>query len=408
MKLMQLEELIERKISGEWGKNPTGENDVKVIRTTNFTNEGILDIKDVVYRCIDKKKINSKRLFPGDIIIEKSGGSPKQPVGRVVYFDIDTNSEEVYLCNNFTAILRPDREKVMNKYLFYYLFYQYKVGMVLKYQNKTTGIINLKLDNYVKSLVLKLPPRKEQQKIIRCLDIVRKLIECRKQQITALTSLKQGLFLDMFGDLVKNRNGFKKIPLIDLCEQVLGGGTPSKKHPEYYNGDIPWVTPKDMKTQIIMDSIDHINQEGITNSSAKLIPNNSLLMVIRSGILKKKLPVSINKRDVTINQDMKAFILNEELTTPEYMLYFFINYQRVLLSQVRSVTADNLEFRQLKKLEVPIPSLEKQKKFTEKYYIVMKQIGILKQQLMQQELLFNSLTHKAFKGELFTDVPVST
>ncbi|MCL9970919.1 restriction endonuclease subunit S, partial [Anoxybacillus kestanbolensis] len=143
-------DLLENVVSGEWGQEPTGSNDVKVIRTTNFSNNGRLDLnKEIVFRNIEEQKVIEKKLNYGDIIIEKSGGSPEQPVGRVVYFDI---KNDIYLCNNFTSILRPDSNKVINKYLFYYLFYKYKTKAVLKYQNKTTGIINLKLDNYLKSL----------------------------------------------------------------------------------------------------------------------------------------------------------------------------------------------------------------------------------------------------------------
>ncbi len=112
----------------------------------------------------------------------------------------------------------------------------------------------------------------------------------------------------MFGDPVSNPIGWEKATLDDVCDKIYGGGTPSKAIPEYYIGDIPWVTPKDMKSEYIGNSLVHINEEAINNSSAKLIPTESVLMVIRSGILKHTLPVAINTRNVTVNQDMKAFI----------------------------------------------------------------------------------------------------
>ena len=81
----------------------------------------------------------------------------------------------------------------------------------------------------------------------------------------------------------------KSQQLVNICDDIKGGGTPSKSNPEYYNGDIPWVTPEDMKTIFITDSIDHINEDAIKNSSTKLIPKDSLLMVISSGISQKTL-----------------------------------------------------------------------------------------------------------------------
>lgn len=137
--IRKLEELITDKISGEWGNEGTPETGVKVIRTTNFTNEGVINFDNIVYREIDPKKVTSKRLQTGDIIIEKSGGSPTQPVGRVVFFDIKT--DKPFLCNNFTSVLRPNKKLVHPKYLFYRLFEGHKEGRTLKYQNKTTGII---------------------------------------------------------------------------------------------------------------------------------------------------------------------------------------------------------------------------------------------------------------------------
>jgi len=142
-----IQDLISAKISGEWGIDPVSDNFVKVLRTTNFSNEGRLNLSSVVEREIDEVKVQKKKLQYGDIIIEKSGGSPNQPVGRVVFFDIDDGN--TYLCNNFTSILRPC-DKVFPRYLFYCLFALHLRKKTLAYQNKTTGIINLQECKYQK------------------------------------------------------------------------------------------------------------------------------------------------------------------------------------------------------------------------------------------------------------------
>ena len=79
----------------------------------------------------------------------------------------------------------------------------------------------------------------------------------------------------------------------------MGGGTPSKGNSAYWSGNIPWVTPKDMKRPLIEDAIDHVSQEGIDNSSAKLIPTESLLMVVRGMILIHSFPIAISKRELS-------------------------------------------------------------------------------------------------------------
>ena len=128
-------------LSGEWGIDDEEGIGISVLRTTNFTNDGIIDYSNVITRTITKKNIADKFLRKGDIIIEKSGGSDNQPVGRVVYFD---NDENKYLFNNFTGLLRvKDTTKWLPKYIFYSLFANYQSGGTRRYENKTTGLHNL-------------------------------------------------------------------------------------------------------------------------------------------------------------------------------------------------------------------------------------------------------------------------
>lgn len=92
---------------------------------------------------------------------------------------------------------------------------------------------------------------------------------------------------------------------------ILGGGTPSKANDGYWKGDIPWISPKDMKVDYISDAADKITQEALEGSAASLIPKSSLLIVVRGMILAHSFPAAITLRDVAINQDMKAISLGE-------------------------------------------------------------------------------------------------
>ena len=91
------------------------------------------------------------------------------------------------------------------------------------------------------------------------------------------------------------------------------GGTPSKQNSDYWDGDIPWVSPKDFKSFYLNDSEDKITIKGLKNSSTKLVRANSILMVVRSGILIHTLPICINTIPVTINQDIKALQITDEV-----------------------------------------------------------------------------------------------
>ncbi|MBI3917746.1 MAG: restriction endonuclease subunit S [Betaproteobacteria bacterium] len=94
----------------------------------------------------------------------------------------------------------------------------------------------------------------------------------------------------------------------NLIGQTLGGGTPSKADPGFWTGPIPWVSPKDMKVDLIKDAQDHISEQAVERSAAKLIPAGSLLMVVRGMILAHSFPTAISAVPVTINQDMKAIV----------------------------------------------------------------------------------------------------
>ena len=135
-----LEELCEFK-NGLWkGKKPPYVN-VGVIRNTNFTSEGYLDDSDIAYHDVEAKQFEMRRLIPGDIILEKSGGGPKQAVGRVIIFD---KEEGDFSFSNFTSYIRiKDCKRLDPYYLHKVLYYYYASGATETMQKRSTGIRNL-------------------------------------------------------------------------------------------------------------------------------------------------------------------------------------------------------------------------------------------------------------------------
>lgn len=203
-----------------------------------------------------------------------------------------------------------------------------------------------------------------QRDIKNRLNLLSSIINNNKKKLLLLEDIIKSRFVELFGDPVLNEKGWDLTSLESVCQSIYGGGTPSKKIKEYYMGTIPWVTSKDMKSDIIVDSIEHITQVAIDNSSTKIIPPESVLIVIRSGILKHTLPVCINKSRVTINQDLKALVLDERCKAI-YLQYLLKALEKDILSGVRAVTADNIEFNSLKKRKIPIPPINIQIKFSQ-------------------------------------------
>jgi hypothetical protein len=145
-----------------------------------------------------------------------------------------------------------------------------------------------------------------------------------------------------------------------------GGGTPSKDNLNYWNGDIPWVSPKDMKAESIADTEDHITEEAVADSSTRVIQPGAVLIVVRSGILRHSLPVAINTRPVALNQDMKALVPGRFLEA-SYLKYFIAGHQSALLVQWRKegATVESIEHELLVYTSCPIPSPLEQKAITD-------------------------------------------
>lgn len=155
-----LSECIGTTFPGEWGEDDFDGTGVNVIRTTNFTNSGKLDLTNVVTRKIGQAKIDKKHLIPGDIILEKSGGTADNPVGRVVYFE----ATGTFLFNNFTQLLRC-KNGVNSLFVFYslYNYYHTHKSEIRSMGNKTTGIQNLKMNKYWDIPIADAPSEQQEQ-----------------------------------------------------------------------------------------------------------------------------------------------------------------------------------------------------------------------------------------------------
>ena len=218
--MAKLIDITGKVLSGEWGTDDETGNGIPVLRTTNFTNEGVVNYDSVVTRRITKKNIEEKYLRPGDIILEKSGGSDKQPVGRVIYYD---GPEKTYLFNNFTGLLRvKDSNRWFPRYVFYSLFANYRKGGTREYENKTTGLHNLKVDAYVSRYEVTDAAFDQQKEICERLDIITKVMRLRTQELQKLDELIKARFVELFGDPVSNPKGWEKKALSDEAEIKIG------------------------------------------------------------------------------------------------------------------------------------------------------------------------------------------
>lgn len=172
-----------------------------------------------------------------------------------------------------------------------------------------------------------------------------------------------------------------RVPLGKIGEW-LGGGTPSKARPDLWKGNIPWVSPKDMKSQYISGAKEHISNEAIKVSSVRIIPSGSLIMVVRGMILARSFPVALTTREVTINQDMKA-IQPFEAETKDFMLVALRAFEPQILAAIEHSTHGTckLETKFLHNLTFPIPPLAEQRRIVAKVDQLMALVDQLEMQL---------------------------
>jgi type I restriction enzyme S subunit len=147
-----------------------------------------------------------------------------------------------------------------------------------------------------------------------------------------------------------------------------GGGTPSKANPAFWvGGNIPWVSPKDMKRAFIDSAEDQITNAALVESATQLIPEQSVLLVTRSGILRRSLPVAVNTREVAINQDLKALTPFDSID-PTFISLQLQNWGDEILAKCAKsgTTVDSIDFDKLKAFIVVVPPHSEQRRIVAK------------------------------------------
>ena len=393
--MAKLIEITGKVLSGEWGTDDESGNGIPVLRTTNFTNEGIVDYSNVVTRTIQKKNIDAKYLRKGDIIIEKSGGSDKQPVGRVIYFD---GPESTYLFNNFTGLLRVKNQAVwLPRYVFYSLFHNYRKGGTRPFESKTTGLHNLKTDDYISRYEVLEAPISEQQSICKQLDYVYDIIKTRQQQLQKLDELVKARFVEMFGDPVTNPMDWPTKPLLEMgyCKNGMN----------FHTGDsgieMHCLGVGDFKDYSVIDGTDYLPTISLNEAPPEesMLQDGDLVFVRSNGnkaLVGRCLLVYPHNTPTTYG----GFCIRYRLTSAEVNIAYLL---RVLKTDSmrkkmagRGANIQNLNQQILAALNIPTPPLELQEWFTAFIEQIDKSKVAVQKSLDEAQLLFDSLMQHYF------------
>ena len=155
---------------------------------------------------------------------------------------------------------------------------------------------------------------------------------------------------------------WKTVKLGDVCD-LVGGGTPSKKNDDYYDGDIPWATVRDMSVDELSLTEHKITELGLKNSSSKVIPENNVVIASRVGLGK----VCILRQDTAINQDLRGVIPKRENEIDKsFLFYWFKGIASKIIGAGRGATVQGVTLPFLNSLPFPLPPLAEQQRIVAK------------------------------------------
>ena len=378
-----------------------GAHKVPFLRTSNvFWDE--INLSHVDEMSISPAELLDKSLKPGDLLVCEGG-----EIGRSAVWD---GRVPVMSFQNHLHRLRPKNDDVEPHFYVYFLQSAFtQLGIFEGAGNKTT-IPNLS-SNRLATLHVPHPSKLEQQVVAQTLAKVREAIALQVCAISTAIELKSAVMSDLFtrglrGEPQKETE-IGSIPeswtprtIIELCE-IWSGGTPRKSVNEYWTGEIPWVSGKDLKRPALDDAIDHVSATGV-EAGSRLAPAGAVLLLVRGMGLAKDLPVAVINRPMAFNQDVKALVSRGEYSGEFLRSAIYAGKERLLSQIVPSAHGTmTLNLDDVETFKIACPSVPDEA--TEIVNILTsldQKIAVLRNKHRVLEELFESLLHKLMTGEI--------
>ena len=356
---MAINSLLDLSIGGVWGSNPgEADQDVWIVRSTNFRGDGRLDPSASVRRSLSARQINSRQLRTDDILLEKSGGGPNQPVGRVARV---SELDDVTVCSNFVQMLRPKPGLVNAAYLWLVLWHRHFMGLTLSYQSQTTGIRNLRTKDYLATPIL-LPPLDEQRRIVDLISTVDEAIDAANKVAETARRARKALLSDLLSNERAQREGWREMRLDDIA-QIVGGGTPRTSKPDFWNGDVVWLTPTEVvaaEGTVITDSQRKITRAGLRSSGATLLPPNTVLLTSRATVG----AVAIAGCELATNQGFQSLVANDTIL-PWFLLMWIQHNKGEFTRRASGSTFPEISRSKVRQIPISVPALEEQQQIVD-------------------------------------------
>jgi type I restriction enzyme S subunit len=377
------------------GRKIDGEELVSVpyLRVANVQ-DGYLNLSEIKKVQIRPNEVSRYALQPGDVLLTEGGDFDKLGRGFVWNGELPECIHQ-----NHVFAVRVDQTQLDPHFFAYQVQSPLGKQYFLSVAHRTTNLACINTTK-LKAFPVRIPPMSEQKEIVHILSTVKRAIEVQERIGETTTELKQALMQKLFseglwGEPQKETEigmvpeSWEVVSLSEVC-QILSGGTPSKQNPEFWQGTIPWVSPKDMKRPRLKDAQDHISQEGLDNGS-KLAPAGSVLVVVRGMILAKTVPVALAEVPMAINQDIKAIVPGAKLSS-DFLLYALEAFRENLFKRVgRSGHGTcTLMGHEIAELMIPLPKISTQKEVIEVFSSVDAKLRASTQKQITLTALFKS------------------
>lgn len=375
-------------------------------------------LDDSLLRFIPASRVlgsESSKLRRGDVVFADTS-EDVEGIGNAALIDTDGDVYAGY----HTVTCRPDQKSLSGRYLAYlartdaWRYQLRNLAMGVKVFSITQAILR-------NSEVL-LPPRDEQERIADFLDENCAKIDAASElickQIASLELYRRSIIheavtkglnssapmkpsgVEWIGGIPSNWS----VNRLRYLASFESGATPSKDNLEFWEGTIPWVSSQEVKEDILLDTSLHITAAAISSCSTRILPEGTLVMVVRSGILQHTIPVALLGRPMTINQDIKALRFDGGMQSKYFFYLVKGNNDNLLKELIKDKsTVDNISFEYLLSLHVPVPPPDEQQSiinYLDKRCSVIdavidtkrKQLDVLKKR--RQSLIYEYVTGK--------------
>ena len=335
------------------------------------------------FRSGEQKSMKTKFLV-GDILFGKLRPYLKK------FYQADFDG----VCTSEIWVLRP--KSVPSEFLFYVVQSQHfnrvaNIQSGSKMPRSDWGIVS--------QSIFKIPfDYQEQQKIAAFLSSVDTKIEQLGKKKTLLEQYKKGMMQKLFSQEIrfKDEQGkefpdWKKQPIREIGE-IIGGGTPATNKNSFWNGNINWFTPSEIKSKYSKSSVRKISEHGLTQSSAKLLPVGTVLFTSRATIGQ----VSIAREKCTTNQGFQSFVVKSSSYSNEYTYYWIGKHNNLFLRIANGSTYLEVTSSEIKKILFDVPELEEQQKIANFLSTIDKKIELVAEQLEQARFFKKGLLQQMF------------